>query len=116
VVEPRLLLVDDERPLLDLLRQYLERIGYAVDACSSPESALAAFESDPARYALVLTDLTLDGMSGEEMLDRMRAIKPSLRAIISSGYPYQPRTPSIVFLQKPYVPKMLAEAISKLLP
>ncbi|HUA83631.1 MAG TPA: response regulator [Bryobacteraceae bacterium] len=115
MVEGRLLLVDDEPSLLDLLQRYLGRLGYAVDGCASPESALALFSADPARYALVLTDLTLEGMSGEEMIERMRALNPSLRAIVSSGYPYEPRTRATQFLLKPYAPKMLADLIAKLL-
>jgi DNA-binding NtrC family response regulator len=111
----RLLLVDDEPALLDLLKKYLERLGYEVDARGSPEEALGAFEQDPRRYALVLTDLTLPGISGEQMLDRMRERNPQLRAIISSGYPYQPRSSQTGFLLKPYAPKMLAELIRSLI-
>jgi two-component system cell cycle sensor histidine kinase/response regulator CckA len=114
-VSKPLLLVDDEPALLELLKKYLERLGYKVDACLSAEDAIAQFEADPERYALVLTDLTLPGVSGEEMLDRMQAGRPELRAIISSGYPYEPKSERIVFLQKPYVPKMLAEMIEKLI-
>jgi len=115
VVKGRLLLVDDEAALLDLLKRYLERIGYSVEAYSRPGAALAAFQSDPASYRLVLTDLTMEEMSGEEMIERMRALNPSLKAIISSGYPYESPTPSTVFLQKPYVPKLLEDLIAKLL-
>ena len=115
VVERRLLLVDDEAPLLELLKRYLERVGYTVDACSNPESALQLFAADPARYALVLTDLTLEGMSGEQMIERMRALNPALRAIVSSGYPFQPKSAATAFLMKPYVPKMLVDAIAKML-
>lgn len=115
MVDGRLLLVDDEPGLLDLLKRYLERIGYSVEAWSSPEAALAAFNSDPTGYRLVLTDLTMEDMNGEEMIERMRALNPSLKAIVSSGYPYEPRTPSTSYLQKPYVPKMLADLIAKLL-
>ena len=111
----RLLLVDDEPALLDLLKKYLERLGYEVDARGSPQEALAAFEQDPRRYALVLTDLTLPGISGEQMLDRMRERNPQLRAIISSGYPYQPRSVQTGFLLKPYAPKMLAELIKSMI-
>ena len=113
MVEARLLLVDDEPALLDLLKKYLERIGYLVDACTRPEDALALFLAAPTRYALVLTDLTLEGMSGEEMLEQMRVFYPELRAIISSGYPYQAQSKHTRFLQKPYVPKMLADLIAK---
>jgi DNA-binding NtrC family response regulator len=111
----RLLLVDDEGALLELLRKYLERLGFEVDACNTPEAALALFEADPQRYALVLTDLTLPGMNGEEMLDRMRGYNPNLRAVVASGYPYCPRSAQVDFLQKPFLPKMLAEAIDKIL-
>jgi CheY-like chemotaxis protein len=111
----RLLLVDDEIALVELLKKYLERLGYDVDACHASEEALALFEADPQRYALVLTDLTLPGIDGEQMLDRMRLSNPCLRAVVSSGYPYQSRSPQVEFLQKPYLPKMLAEAIEKIL-
>ena len=115
MVSKLLLLVDDEPALLELLKKYLERLGYQVDAYLSAEDALAQFDADPTRYALVLTDLTLPGLGGEEMIDRMRARHPALRAIISSGYPYVPRSKKILFLQKPYVPKMLAEMIETLI-
>jgi len=109
----RLLLVDDEPALLDLLKRYLERLGYEVDARGSPEEALKLFEENPGNYALVLTDLTFGSMTGEQMLERMHIRNPKLRAIISSGYPYQPRSKHISFLLKPYAPKMLADAIVK---
>jgi DNA-binding NtrC family response regulator len=111
----RLLLVDDEAALLDLLKKYLERLGYEVDACTGAEAALALFDTDPQRYALVLTDLTLPRITGEEMLDRMRARNPQLRAVVSSGYPYVPRSAQVDFLQKPFLPKMLAATIEKML-
>ena len=111
----RILLVDDEAPLLDLLKKYLERLGYAVDSCLTPSDALVLFEMDPARYALVLTDLSLPGMTGDEMIAKMRVRAPKLRAIIASGYPYEPRGKRTGFLQKPFLPKMLAEQIDALL-
>ena len=67
----RVLLVDDEAALLDLLKKYLERLGYEVDACAAPEDAVACFDADPKRYAVVLTDLTLPGMNGEQLLEHM---------------------------------------------
>ncbi len=111
----RILLVDDEAPLLDLLKRYLERLGYQVEACLTPVDAMNRFQADPERYALVLTDLTLPGMKGDEMIDQMRAIAPKLRAIVASGYPYQPRSKWTGFIQKPFLPNMLAETIEKML-
>jgi DNA-binding response OmpR family regulator len=111
----RILLVDDEPPLLDLLTRYLERLGYQVDSCLTPEDALERFETDPARYDLVLTDLSLPVIRGDEMLVRMRERSPKLRAIVASGYPYTSPVKRTMTLQKPFLPKMLAEQIEELL-
>jgi DNA-binding NtrC family response regulator len=111
----RILLVDDEAPLLDLLTRYLERLGYQVEACLTPADALAKFAADPTAYALVLTDLTLPGMKGDQMIALMRERAPKLRAIVSSGYPYQATGKWTRSLQKPFPPKMLAEQIEELL-
>jgi two-component system, cell cycle sensor histidine kinase and response regulator CckA len=111
----RILLVDDEAPLLDLLKKYLRRLGYEVDDCLTPTDALQRFQKDPARYALVLTDLSLPGMKGDQMIAEMRKHEPKLRAIISSGYPYEPQGKLTVFIQKPFLPKMLADQIEEML-
>ena len=111
----RLLLVDDEPALAELLQRYLQRIGYEVDVCGSAEEALARFEPDPSRYPLVLTDLTLPGMNGDDMLERMRLSDPALRAILSSGYPHTPRNKETRFLPKPFLPKVLVTEIEALL-
>lgn len=112
---PRLLLVDDETALTDLLKKYLERCGHRVDACTDPGAALRLMEAEPASFALLITDLTLPGMSGEELIERMRALNPQLPVIIASGYPYAPRAPRVEFLQKPFLPRMLVEAIRRIL-
>ena len=109
----RLLIVDDEPVLADLLKRYLERLGYDVDICGSAEQAIPLFLTDPKKYSLVLSDLTLPGMNGEEMIEQMRAANSSLHAIVSSGYPHHPKSKHVGFLQKPYVPKMLADLIAK---
>ena len=111
----RILLVDDEAPLLDLLKRYLERLGYEVEACHTPADALQLFEENASKYALVLTDLSLPGMKGDEMIEQMRVIEPRLRAIVASGYPYQPTSKKTGFLQKPFLPNMLAALIEKML-
>jgi CheY-like chemotaxis protein len=107
------MVVDDEPALADLLKKYLERLGYEVDVCASAEEALPRFLADPSRYSLVLADLTLPGINGDDMIEQMRAKRPGLEAILSSGYPHQPRSKKTAFLQKPFVPKMLAEMIGK---
>jgi DNA-binding NtrC family response regulator len=111
----RLLLVDDEAALLSLMRRYLERLGYEIETCSNAADALALVQADPERFAMVITDLTLPGMNGEELIAEMRRHQPKLRALISSGYPYEPRAPGTGFLQKPFLPDMLAAEVAKAL-
>lgn len=112
---PSLLLVDDEPALADLLKKYLERLGYRVDACMHPEAALTLLDAHPERYVLLITDLTLPSMSGDELVTKSRQRVPHLRAIIASGYPYEPRLEGVEFLQKPFPPSLLAQAVERAL-
>jgi DNA-binding NtrC family response regulator len=111
----RLLIVDDEANLLDLLRRYLRRLGYEVEACGDAQEALALFQAGPDRFSMAITDLSLPTLSGEELIERMRELRPGFPAIITSGYPYVPRGAGIGFLQKPFLPQMLLEAVEKAL-
>lgn len=111
----RLLIVDDEAALLKLLGRYLTRLGYEVQLAASAEEALDLFAPAPQTFDCVLTDLKLPGMSGEAMLEKMRELSPGLPALISSGYPYEPRAPATAFLQKPYLPAMLSAELERLL-
>ena len=112
---PRLLIVDDEVALADLLKKYLERLGYQADACSHPRQAIECVTQAPGTYHLVITDLTLPEMSGEALLETLRLQNPQLRGIIASGYPYEPRAAGVEFLLKPFLPKMLAEVVERVL-
>jgi len=107
--------VDDEAALTSLLAQYLRRTGYDVDTCEDSAQALNLISSHPGRYAALVTDLALPGVSGEELVDRARAQTPAMKAIITSGYAYNPRQPGVEFLQKPFFPKALGELLEKML-
>jgi DNA-binding NtrC family response regulator len=102
-----LLIVDDEPKLLDLLSRYLGRLGYQVETCGNAEDALARFQAGPDRFSLAVTDLSLPSLNGEDLIERMRQLRPGLPAIITSGYPYVPRAADVGFLQKPFLPQML---------
>lgn len=109
-----LLLVDDEPALLELLKKFLERNGHTVRTCADPSDALELVQAAPGGFDLVVSDLTLAGMTGEEMIERMRASSPGLPAIIASGYPYRPYLAGVEFLQKPFLPKILLEVIERI--
>ena len=117
----RLLLVDDETALLDLMRRYLTRLGYQVDAYTNAHAALQRFESQAGDYALVVVDWSMPGMTGDELLDQILALNPKVRVLVCSGYQYNigrfPKDvqPQIAFLLKPFLPKMLADAVENLM-
>jgi ActR/RegA family two-component response regulator len=78
-----ILLVDDERPILESLGNYLERNEFNVKTAQSGEDALAAFRSAP--FDLVVTDLIMDGISGIEVLKEIKKINFESCVFILTG-------------------------------
>jgi DNA-binding NtrC family response regulator len=121
VKQGKVLLVEDELALLQLLERYLRRLGFEVKTHSSSVEALGEFEAAPDRYDLVIADLGMPEISGDKMLARMLEVQPDLLILICSGSPFflsnLPKTleQRVGFLQKPFLPKMLLEAIEKLM-
>jgi PAS domain S-box-containing protein len=82
----RVLFVDDEPALAELGREMLDRMGYRTDICDHPEGALRRFSKAPDRYDLVLTDLTMPGMTGDQLCLELRRIRPRLPVVICTGF------------------------------
>jgi len=80
------LVVDDERPLVELGEELLAELGYAPLAFGSPEAALAAFLADPGNVDAVLTDEAMPGMTGSELARAIRARRPDLPILMMSGH------------------------------
>jgi DNA-binding response OmpR family regulator len=116
----RVLLVEDDDALRPLLEKYLSRLGFQVDTAISAEDAWALFEREPARYPLLLVDLTLPGMPGDQLMRRVLEANTASRVLLSSGYPYDLTTlpaslqSRAAFLQKPYLPRQLADQIKSM--
>ena len=82
----RLLVVDDEPAIARFLTRVLEREGYAVTSFEDPVDALEAFLTDPSRFDMVITDLTMPHMTGLELTRRFLALCPDLPVLLCSGY------------------------------
>ncbi|HKB56832.1 MAG TPA: response regulator, partial [Lacunisphaera sp.] len=80
------LFVDDEKPLALLGRAMLEELGYTVTICNNPTEALSIVREKPAKFALVITDLTMPVMTGADLAVQLREIRTDLPVILTTGY------------------------------
>ena len=81
-----ILLVDDDEGVLLVTTRSLTRLGYTVTSCRSGDEALALFESAPAAFDLVLTDQTMPGRTGLQLAREVRASRPDLPIVLTTGY------------------------------
>lgn len=81
-----ILFVDDEEDLVELARNILGKFGYRVQTDIDPRAALNKFKEDPAAVDLVITDMTMPQMSGVELAEEIRKIRPDIPIIICTGH------------------------------
>lgn len=86
--EPRcaVLYLDDEEPLVFLVSRLLRHLGFEPFGFTAADDALQAFRSDPAKYALVLTDLSMPGASGLDFAQEVLTSSPDARVAILTGH------------------------------
>ena len=82
----RVLVVDDEEVLARLAQMTLTALGYEVEFATGSAAALALVRADPGRFALVLTDQTMPGMTGLVLAGQLREIRPGLPVILTTGF------------------------------
>jgi len=81
-----ILYVDDEESLVFLARRMLSRMGYQVVGATSAEQAIRLFMEDPKRFALVLTDMSMPGLSGIDLASELFRIEPATPIVMLTGY------------------------------
>jgi PAS domain S-box-containing protein len=117
-----ILLIDDEKMILDVGRELLEELGYTVKLARSGQEAIEFFRKDPDDIDMIIMDMIMPGMSGSETFDRLKEIKPDARILLSSGYSVNGQATNILqrgcdgFIQKPFNMNQLAERILKIMP
>ena len=111
------LVVDDEKVVREFAKKALERHGYTVLLADGGLAAIDAFKRHPGEIALVVLDLSMPNMSGEEALPELRKIRSEVKVVVSSGYS-EAETMTLFkgqrvsgFVQKPYTSKGLAEKV-----
>jgi CheY-like chemotaxis protein len=103
-----ILVVDDEPMALVLLNQILSQAGHTVVTAQSGFEALDYFRKEPGRFALILLDLSMPLMDGEETFNRFRAIDPNVVVLLNTGFIENRRLDRMManglagFLRRPY--------------
>jgi PAS domain S-box-containing protein len=117
----RILFVDDETMLVDLAKATLQSLGYRVRAENSSRQALAAFRTTPEAFDLLITDMTMPGLTGADLAREILALRPEMPIILCTGFSEQinagqaKRMGIRGFIMKPYVTSQLAETIRTVL-
>ncbi|MCP5004250.1 MAG: response regulator [Planctomycetes bacterium] len=117
----RVLFVDDEEPLAQLGKEMLELLGYDVVIRTSSSDALRTFCLEPNRYDVVITDLTMPNISGDDFARELLNIRPDLPVILCTGFSHtmtQEKAETLgirAFLMKPLLMKELALTLQKVL-
>ncbi len=117
----RILCIDDEQVLVDLGKQMLESLGYKVTAKTSSVEALKLFKSQPDMFDLIITDMTMPSMTGEELAKEVLAIRPDIRVILCTGFSAKidkEKAKSIgirAFVMKPILKQQMAETVREVL-
>jgi PAS domain S-box-containing protein len=116
-----ILLVDDEAMILEIACELLEHLGYRVLVARSGVEALEQYEQNKDRIDLVLLDLIMPGMSGNQTFDGLKAINPDVKVVLSSGYSLNGEASAILlrggqgFIQKPFDEVTLSQRIREIL-
>ena len=117
----RILLIDDEQQIIDIERQILERLGYTVTAKTDSQEALEEFAAQPDHFDLVITDMTMPKMTGDQLAQQMMNINPQIPVILCTGFNEAISEEKALamgidkFVMKPVVKDELASTIRKVL-
>ena len=113
----RILVVDDEETVRNVISQALEAFGFSVLLAGNGREGVALFRANPAAFTAVVMDWTMPELNGLEAFEQMRQIQPTVRVLLMSGYNAEDATAQLGiqglagFLQKPFDLGELCEKI-----
>jgi CheY-like chemotaxis protein len=116
-----ILLVEDELGVRQLVREMLNRLGYKIHEASGAAEAMRIFDRHQASIDLLLTDVIMPQMSGRELAERLKILRPSLKILYISGYTddmlahHGVLESNVFLLQKPFAPDELAKKMREVL-
>lgn len=116
-----ILFVDDEKDLVDMGKQMLEKMGYKVTIRTSSIEVLEAFRQNPDKYDLVITDQTMPNMTGIQLTRELLSIRPNIPVILCTGFSEAVNKENFKtmgirsFVMKPIIKKEIARIIREVL-
>ena len=117
----RILFIDDEAALADAGKHFLEALGYEVVTKTSSVEAFELFKSQPDRFDLVITDMTMPTLTGDKLAEQMMSIRSDLPMIMCTGFSARmSKTKALnlgirAYLTKPVLGRQMAETIRMVL-
>jgi CheY-like chemotaxis protein len=115
----RILVVDDEDAVRNVLGLSLAHLGYEVETAASGREALEKFQAAQGSIRMVILDLLMPGLSGEDVFYRLREMEPNLNVLIVSGFSSSHVVERILsdgardFIQKPFSIEVLSEKVRR---
>jgi PAS domain S-box-containing protein len=116
-----ILFVDDEKPIRNSVRSCLEGVGYNVTAVADGQEALDIFAKDLDRFDLVVTDLTMPNMTGEQLSQELMRLRPNTPVILCTGHgtaisrEHSDAAGITAILHKPLAPTAILQAVRNVL-
>ena len=116
-----LLIVDDEELVLNVGVNMLKKLGYTVLAAKNGAEAVDLFKANKAKIKMVILDIIMPDMGGGEVYDRIKAINPAVKVLLSSGYSVDGQAIELLergcdgFMQKPFTIEELSGKITQIL-
>jgi nitrogen-specific signal transduction histidine kinase len=116
-----ILLVDDEQIIIDVAVQILKKMGYKVIVARGGKEAIGIYRQQGKKIALVILDLVMPDLSGGEVYDKLTAMDPDVKVLLSSGYSRDGKAGDILrrgcrgFIQKPFNINELSQKLREIL-
>lgn len=116
-----ILLVDDEKMILDVSMDMLKSLGYHVYAVESVQEAIDLYKEKKSEIDMVIMDMIMPGISGRGFFDQLKAINPDVKVLLASGYSIKGQAQAIInqgcdgFIQKPFLLEKLSQSVRKVL-
>ncbi len=117
----RLLYIDDEEPIVEMMKENLENLGYNVTASTSSTDSLLTFRSQPENFDLIITDMDMPNMTGLDLAKKLINIRPDIPIILCTGFndmATEKKAKALgvqEFVTKPASKKKIADTIRKIL-